>query len=63
MRSYGEFVDQDDKTGKVEASVPGLEGRFNPDYPPYDLDILDNTRADVWLQEFREFERTAGCRS
>ncbi len=47
---------RNDKTGKVEASVPGLEGRFNPDYPPYDLDILDNTRVDVWLQEFRQFE-------
>ena len=23
------------------------KGRFSPDYPPYDLDILDNTRVDV----------------
>ena len=36
--------------------MPGLEGRFNPDYPPYDLNIPDNTRVDVWLKEFREFE-------
>ena len=56
VRSYGEFVDKNDKTGKVEASVPGLEGRFNPDYPPYDVNILDNTRVDVWLKEFRRFE-------
>ena len=53
VRSYGEFVDKDEKTGKVEASVPGLQGHFNPDYPPYDLNIPDNTRVDVWLQEFR----------
>ena len=45
--------DRDDKTGKVEASVPGLEGPLQPDYPPYDVDIPDNTRVDVWLEEFR----------
>jgi YVTN family beta-propeller protein len=58
VRSYGEFVNRDEKTGKVQASVPGLEGRFSPDYPPYNLDIPDNTRADAWVREFREFERT-----
>ena len=57
VRSYGEFVDRDEKTGRVEASVPGLEGRFSPDYPPYNVNILDNTRIDVWLREFREFEQ------
>jgi YVTN family beta-propeller protein len=57
VRSYGEFVDKDDKTGKVEASVPGLAGHFNPDYPPFNVNILDNTRVDVWLREFREFEQ------
>ncbi len=58
VRSYGEFVDKDEKTGVVEASVPGLQGHFSPDYPPYDLNILDNTRVDAWLREFREFEKT-----
>ena len=57
VRSYGEFVDKDEKTGVVEASVPGLQGHFSPDYPPYDLNILDNTRVDAWLREFREFEK------
>jgi YVTN family beta-propeller protein len=57
IRSYGEFVNKDEKTGLVEASVPGLKGRFAPDYPPYDLNILDNTRVDAWLREFREFEK------
>jgi hypothetical protein len=49
-------VDKDEKTGLVEASVPGLKGRFAPDYPPYDLNVLDNTRVDAWLREFRQFE-------
>ena len=57
VRSYGEFVDKDEKTGVVEASVPGLQGHFSPDYPPYNLNILDNTRVDAWLREFREFEK------
>jgi YVTN family beta-propeller protein len=58
VRSYGEFVDRDDKTGEVEASVPGLKGKFAPDYPPYNVDILDNTRVDAWLKEFQGFDRT-----
>lgn len=58
VRSYGEFVDRDEKTGKSEASVPGLKGLINPDYPPYDLNIRDNTRVDVWLKEFTQFVNT-----
>lgn len=58
VRSYGEFVRRDAGTGKVVATVPGLEGNAHPEYPPYDLSIADNARVDVWLKEFREFERT-----
>jgi len=58
VRSYGEFVHRDSKTGKIVASVPGLEGLIHPEYPPYDLSIPDNQRVDVWLAEFRDFERT-----
>jgi YVTN family beta-propeller protein len=57
VRSYGEFVDKESKTGEVEASVPGLEGLFCPDYPPFNVNILDNIRVDAWLREFREFEQ------
>jgi YVTN family beta-propeller protein len=57
VRSYGEFVDDHSKAGVVEASVPGLEGLFCPDYPPFNVNILDNTRVDAWLREFREFEK------
>jgi hypothetical protein len=39
------------------ATVPGLKGLVHPNYPPYDLTIPDNKRVDVWLSEFREFEK------
>jgi len=58
VRSYGEFVHRDAKTGKNVTHVPGLKGLFHPDYPPYDLDIPDNARVDVWLKEFQGFERS-----
>jgi YVTN family beta-propeller protein len=56
VRSYGEFADWDKQWGPVRATVPGLEGLVHPSYPPWDLDIHDNERVDVWLKEFREFE-------
>jgi DNA-binding beta-propeller fold protein YncE len=64
VRSYGEFAmrgpepedEHDTGEGKVVATVPGLEGLVNPDYPPYDLKIPDNRRVDVWLAEFRAMD-------
>jgi YVTN family beta-propeller protein len=56
VRSYGEFAHVDARTGEVVASVPGLEGRVHPRYQPFDLEIPDNRRVDVWLEEFRRFE-------
>ncbi len=72
VRSYGEFVfdphparsrpaqpkvgDFRAGAGPFEASVPGLKGHIDSDYPPFDLSIPDGRRVDVWLKEFREFE-------
>jgi hypothetical protein len=56
VRSYGEFAYWEEQGGPVKATVPGLEGLVHPSYPPYDLDIPDNERIDVWLEEFRGFE-------
>ncbi len=72
VRSYGEFVfdpnparerpaqpragDFKAGPGPFEASVPGLKGHIDPDYPPFDLSIPDGRRVDIWLKEFREFE-------
>ena len=60
VRSYGEFANwadgkrEDRLRGKLKAvaSVPGLEGRINVDYAPWELEIPDNRRVDVWLKEF-----------
>jgi len=60
VRSYGEFATWDKRGGPVTATVPGLVGKVHPSYAPYDLSIPDNTRVDVWLEEFRRFERDGG---
>jgi YVTN family beta-propeller protein len=64
VRSYGEFVlwgrgrPQDRVDGRVElrASVPSLEGRVSLEYPPFELKIPDERRADVWLKDFHALE-------
>jgi YVTN family beta-propeller protein len=57
VRSYGEFASWARKGGQVRASVPGLEGLVHPSFPPFDLSVPDAERADIWLEEFRTFER------
>jgi YVTN family beta-propeller protein len=60
VRSYGEFAmrartraaDGTMSFGESVAAVPGLAGHVSPAYPPYDLTIPDQRRADVWLKEF-----------
>jgi YVTN family beta-propeller protein len=68
VRSYGEFAmrgaepesDRDTGIGDVTATVPGLKGRVHPRYQPYDLKVPDNDRVDIWLDEFRQFEKSGG---
>ena len=58
VRSYGEFAANATRTtGKMKATVPGLEGHVHPTYPAFDLAIPDNARVDVWLEEFQQLER------
>jgi hypothetical protein len=40
--------------------VPGLVAHIHPTYPPWDLLVPDNKRVDVWLEEFRQFEKNGG---
>ena len=64
-RSYGEFsipgaeirLDDDGMKPPYYGSVPGLKDHVHPTYPPYNLSIPDNQRIDVWLGEFKEFEK------
>jgi len=71
VRSYGEFATREGGRmwqsaetsrgggeGPVEASVPGLEGLVNPDYPAWDLTVPDGQRVDVFQKELAEFEKT-----
>ncbi|HEX5473632.1 MAG TPA: bifunctional YncE family protein/alkaline phosphatase family protein [Vicinamibacterales bacterium] len=58
VRSYGEFASWKTKGGEVTATVPGLEGKVSPEYPPFDLSIPDQQRADVWTAEFTKFEQS-----
>ena len=57
VRSYGEFASWRQRGGEVRADVPGLEGLVHPAYPPFDLGVTDQQRADIWLEEFRQFDR------
>ncbi len=57
VRSYGEFASWARRGGAVRADVPGLEGLVHPAYPPFDLGVSDQHRADIWLEEFRQFEK------
>jgi YVTN family beta-propeller protein len=67
FRSYGEFAHWGPGTsaeraaGKVAilASVPGLEGHINTNYPPWELTIPDSKRVEIWLKEFSK-EQAAG---
>lgn len=57
VRSYGEFARALKPGAPMEATVPGLRGKVHPTFASFDLDITDNSRVDVWLAEFREFEK------
>ncbi len=66
VRSYGEFAKWSDGSrsdriaGKLKAlaAVPGLEGRVNPEYAPWELEIPDSRRVDAWQREFEGLDRT-----
>jgi hypothetical protein len=67
LRNYGEASEalppvpgvkaQQRYEGKVRALLPALQPYTNPSYPPFDMSVPDQLRADVWLAEFREYER------
>ena len=60
LRNYGEYVgngeDVPDVVGKQYIGFRrALRDTTSPDYPPFNLSIPDQTRADVWLREFRSY--------
>jgi hypothetical protein len=63
-RNYGEFVDEkegplgENASAQTIATKRALIGHTNTAYSGWNLDIPDQVRADVWLQEFQEFARS-----
>jgi YVTN family beta-propeller protein len=60
LRNYGEFVgngeDVREAVGKEYIGFRrALRDTTSPDFPPFDMSIPDQTRADVWLREFRQY--------
>jgi DNA-binding beta-propeller fold protein YncE len=63
LRNYGEFLGFAAEspgsvyTGRFEGKGENLGPYTCPFYPGFDLEISDNARVDLWLKEFREFEK------
>src|SRR5262249_5088905 len=70
VRSYGEFATREagrlrpaaetsrgGGKGPVEATLPGPEGAVSPDSPPWDLEIPDGRRVDVFIKELAAYEQ------
>jgi YVTN family beta-propeller protein len=61
FRNYGEFVVPADSGARAQLPrayrgiKPFLRTHTNPDYPPFNLNITDQKRADVWLLDLSEF--------
>ena len=56
-RSFGEFVANPEKPGEpAKAKIKSLEGHFDPEFRSFDLDYLDQKRADRYLAELKRFE-------
>jgi len=62
-RNYGEFViwpDPDPEGNRppaYKANKPALAGHTNEKFPGFSMEIPDQRRADVWLDELAQFER------
>ena len=64
IRDYGEFVVQGGKDaeigvwhGPADGDKPALVGHTNPDFPPFNLTIPDQKRADIWIAELARYEQ------
>jgi DNA-binding beta-propeller fold protein YncE len=53
FRDYGEMIHS--PQGGWPVTQRDLGSNYNPEYPPFDLAISDQTRADVWLADLKQF--------
>lgn len=56
LRNYGEYVSllEDNKT--LMCSKESLVPFTHPTYPGFNMEILDQHRVDIWIDEFKTFE-------
>ena len=59
-RNYGNFIGgaSEIKEPKARALKRNLIAHTCPEFPGFNMNILDQTRFEIWLKEFREHERT-----
>ena len=63
IRNYGEFIGISPENpsgefdGRFEAKALNLRGNTCPFYSGWDPEVTDNARIDLWLKEFRAFEK------
>jgi YVTN family beta-propeller protein len=59
-RNYGNFIGgmSEIKEPKARALKRNLIAHTSPDFPGFNMDIMDQTRFGIWLKDFREFEQT-----
>lgn len=58
LRNYGEFVTEGPEMDRPEPHLSvksKLDPHTCPDYPGFDLDVTDQSRADIWLREFGDY--------
>ncbi|MGZ5477785.1 MAG: YncE family protein, partial [Thermoanaerobaculia bacterium] len=55
LRDYGEFVIAAPDGKTFLTTRDALREHVNLDFPPFDMNIPDQRRADVWLADFRQF--------
>jgi YVTN family beta-propeller protein len=64
LRDYGEYAEAEPEpsvpsaTPRARSLIAMLAPYTSSIYPAFDLTIPDQRRADAWLAEFREYERT-----
>jgi len=62
LRNYGEYSEPTAANAagpvRTRAQLPALAPYTHPAYPPFDMAIQDQRRADVWIEELHEFEES-----
>jgi YVTN family beta-propeller protein len=53
-RNFGFFVDN---PVDLQASIPGLLGHTDPQYPGWDMSVPDQVRIDRWLDVFQGYQQ------